>query len=211
MNTDLILSQLTGKSPELEGIVPTVNELGRRMIAIFDGGRKLFVAGNGGSAADAQHIVGELMKKSFVRKRQLSEGDRASFDNLPHGGLVAANLEAGLPAIALRCNQSLTSAILYDFSECHLEFAQELWVLADRKDAFIGISTSGRALNVLYAMATARAKGLYTVAFTGREPSPIGEIAETAVCVPAAEVSEIQQLHQLIYHALCKILEFHFF
>ena len=209
MKADPAIENLTRKHPDLRPVIPAITELGQRLNTVFDCGGRLFVAGNGGSAADAQHIVGELMK-SYQRERQLSEEEQALFNGLPEGNMLAENLETGLPALVLGLNHSLTSAIANDFTERHLEFAQELWILGEERDAFLGISTSGRARNILYAMITAKTKGMYVAALTGSRPSPISDIADLAIRAPSRETAEIQQMHEVIYHCLCGMLEEHF-
>ena len=210
METSTVTSEILARHPALEGTIPDLVRLCERMTAIFEAGGKLLVAGNGGSAADAQHIVAELMK-SFEAKRPLSGHTAGLLGNLPHGKKLAKNLEAGLPAIALGMNHSLTSAIGNDFEEPHLQYAQELLALGAESDALLGISTSGRARNVLYAMITAKAKGLFIAALTGPNSGEMGEVADLTITVPAQRTTEVQELHEVIYHGMCRALEHHFF
>jgi D-sedoheptulose 7-phosphate isomerase len=210
METATVTAEILARRPELEGTVPDFVRLCEGMKAVFEAGGKLLVAGNGGSAADAQHIVAELMK-SFERRRPLPDPTAGSLENLPHGKMLARHLEAGLPAISLGMNHSLTSAIGNDFEEPHLEYAQELLVLGSEGDALLAISTSGRARNILYAMVAAQAKGLFVVALTGPTPGEMGELADLTVSVPAQRTTEVQELHEVIYHGMCRALEHHFF
>jgi D-sedoheptulose 7-phosphate isomerase len=180
------------------------------MASIFEAGGKLLVAGNGGSAADAQHIVAELMK-SFEMKRPQSGRSELQLENLPHGSTLAKHLEPGLPAVALGLNHSLTSAIGNDFETPHLEYAQELSVLGTAGDALLAISTSGRAKNVLYTIVTARAKGIFVVALTGADPGEMAQLADLTLSVPATRTAEVQELQEVIYHGLCRALEQYFF
>jgi D-sedoheptulose 7-phosphate isomerase len=210
MDTADVVAEMLERHANLEGTVPAFQSLCERLAAVFEAGGKLLVAGNGGSAADAQHIVAELMK-SFERKRPLANRDRALFEQLPYGDALADNLEAGLPAMTVGMNHSLTSAIGNDFQEPHLEYAQELSVLGNEGDALLGISTSGRARNVLYAMIAAKAKGLFVAVLTGEDSGEMGEIADLAVTVPSQQTTEVQELHEVVYHSLCRALEHHFF
>lgn len=200
-----IIEEMLDKHPALKVTQMDLLDLSNKLISIFDGGGRLFVAGNGGSAADAQHIVAEIMK-SFERKQPLSVEDKALFSKLPYGKILAENLERGFPAIALGLNHSLTSAIWNDFREAYMEYAQELWILANEADAFLGISTSGNARNVLYAMVTAKAKGLFVAGLTGNDGGKMKEMADLVICVPASLTREIQEMHRIIYHALCRII-----
>jgi D-sedoheptulose 7-phosphate isomerase len=210
MESATITAEMLARHPVLEGTVSDFARLCERMTAVFKGGGKLLVAGNGGSAADAQHIVAELMK-SFEIGRPLSDHIGSLLENLPHGKSLAQHLEAGLPAVALGMNHSLTSAIGNDFEEPHLEYAQELMVLGNEGDALLGVSTSGRARNVLYAIVAAKAKGLFVAALTGPTPGEMGELADLTISVPGERTTEIQELHEVIYHGMCRALEHHFF
>jgi D-sedoheptulose 7-phosphate isomerase len=157
METATVTAEILARHPLLEGKGSEFERLCEMIASVFDSGGKLFVAGNGGSAADAQHIVAELMK-SFEIKRSRSGRSELDLGNLPYGSTLAQHLEPGIPAVSLGLNHSLTSAIGNDFEEPHLEYAQELSVLADAGDALLAISTSGRAKNVIYTMVVARAR-----------------------------------------------------
>ena len=210
METATVTAEILARHPVLEETIPDFEELCGKLASVFEAGGKLLVAGNGGSAADAQHIVAELMK-SFEMKRPRSVESKLELEHLPHGGTLAEHLEPGMPAVALGLNHSLTSAIGNDFEEPHLEYAQELLVLANAGDAMLAISTSGRAKNVLYAMVTARAKGLFVAALTGADPGEMADLADLTLNVPATQTTEVQELHEVIYHGLCRALEQHFF
>lgn len=177
----------------------------------FSAGGKLLVAGNGGSAADSDHIVGELLK-AFVKKRR---PDRAFLDRLAAidgegGSYLADKLEGSLPAISL-CNQTaLLTASLNDV-DGNVVFAQQLMGLGRKEDVFLGISTSGNSKDVVYAMLVAKAKGLATIALTGRDGGKIARLADAAVIVPETETFKIQELHLPVYHALCLQIEERFF
>ncbi len=177
----------------------------------FAAGGKLLTAGNGGSAADSDHIAGELLK-SFVKARR---PDHAFLDRLAAidgecGGYLADKLEEGLPVISL-CNQTaLMTASLNDV-DGNVVFAQQVMGYGRKEDVFLGISTSGNSKNIVYAMTVAKAKGLATIALTGRDGGRIARLADAAIIVPEHETFKIQELHLPVYHALCLQIEEHFF
>ena len=210
MEITTVTTEILDRHPVLEATIAEFERLCEKTASIFEAGGKLLVAGNGGSAADAQHIVAELMK-SFEMKRTRSDLSELQLEHLPHGSTLAKHLDPGLPAVALGLNHSLTSAIGNDFGEPHLEYAQELSVLANAHDALLAISTSGRAKNILYAMVVARAQGLFVAALTGEDPDEMADLADLTLSVPATRTAEVQELHEVIYHGLCRALEQHFF
>ena len=172
----------------------------------FETGGTLFICGNGGSFADAFHISAELTK-AFKRKRPVPPYKKRWFKGLPQGDLIAESLEEGLRVMVLGANHSLYSAVENDNPIRNMSFAQELYALARQGDILLGISTSGNAENVFYAAVTAKALGLTVIALTGREGGKIAEIADITVKAPATETSHVQELHTIIYHTLCEMLE----
>ena len=172
---------------------------------------KLLVAGNGGSAADAEHIVGELMK-GFVNPRKLETdySDALITVNKELGRVLSENLQGALPAIALDGHPGLSTAFANDV-DADMIFAQQVCGYGDRDDVFLGISTSGNSKNVDYAVTVAKAKGLSVVGLTGKDGGLLGKRADVAVIVPETETYKIQELHLPIYHALCLMLEEAFF
>ena len=174
-------------------------------------GGKLLVAGNGGSCADAEHIVGELMK-GFRKRRPLDEALQHSLamENISHGADLARSLQGSLRAIALDGHPGLSTAFANDV-DADMIFAQQVCVYGDRDDVFLGISTSGNSKNVDYAVTVAKAKGLSVVGLTGKDGGLLGKRADVAVIVPETETFKIQELHLPIYHALCLMLEEAFF
>ena len=172
---------------------------------------KLLVAGNGGSAADAEHIVGELMK-GFVNPRKLEAeySDALITVNKELGRVLSENLQGALPAIALDGHLALTTAYLND-CEPLLCFAQQVNGYGRKSDVFLGISTSGNSRNILYAATVAKAKGMKVIGLTGEKDSKLSEISDTCIQVPATETYKIQELHLPVYHCLCLMLEDTFF
>jgi D-sedoheptulose 7-phosphate isomerase len=177
----------------------------------FAAGGKLLVCGNGGSAADADHIVGELMK-GFRRPRRLS-GDtaaRLAASDPELGPRLASRLQLGLPAINLAAGSSLPTAFANDVDP-GLVFAQQVLALGRPGDAVLGISTSGNAANVIAALVTARALGMATLGLTGQSGGRMRGRCDVLVAVPGSRTFEIQELHLPVYHCLCAMLEDRFF
>ena len=169
------------------------------------------IAGNGGRAADSDHIVGELMK-GFVKRRPLSEELKqalAAADPI-RGKELAEKLQGALPAIALTNHAALSSAFANDVDGV-LSYAQQVNGYGRAGDVFLGISTSGNAENVMYAAVTARAKGMRVIALTGKTGGKLGAFADISIIVPEQETYKIQELHLPIYHALCLMLEERFY
>ena len=168
---------------------PTVENLIKSymlMVDCFDRGGKLFICGNGGSFADSLHISGELMK-SFQRNRKLKQQDREKFLDSPEGEVLADALEYGFG------------------------FAQELFALGKKNDVLLGISTSGNAQNVIYAMTTAKVIGIATIGLTGELGGELARIVDVPIQVPGNSTHRIQELHLHVYHTLCAIVEAHYF
>jgi D-sedoheptulose 7-phosphate isomerase len=177
----------------------------------YAAGRKLLVAGNGGSASDSEHIVGELMKE-FKLKRKIysAQAGRLKRINEEMGKILAENLQGALPAISLVGEPSLTTAFMND-SVPVLIFAQQVNGLGKSGDVFFGISTSGNSQNVLYAAVTAKSKGLKVIGLTGEKENKLMEYADVCIRVPETETYKIQELHLPVYHCLCLMLEERFF
>ena len=171
----------------------------------------MLVAGNGGSAADAEHIVGELMK-GFKKPRKLSaeQSEKLTAVNDELGKVLAENLQGAMPAIALDGHPALTTAYMND-CEPLLCFAQQVNGYGTANDVFLGISTSGNSKNVLYAAVTAKAKGMKVIGLTGAKHSKLAELADVCIKAPETETYMIQELHLPIYHCLCLMLEERFF
>lgn len=177
----------------------------------YSNGKKLLVCGNGGSASDSEHIVGELMKEFKLRRKVYDEQAVAMKTIDPDlGEILENNLQGALPAITLTAHSSLTTAFMND-SMPVLVFAQQVNGYGMKGDAFMGISTSGNSMNVLYAAVTAKAKGLKVIGLTGQNESRLSKIADVCIRVPETETYKVQELHLPVYHCLCLMLEDHFF
>ena len=177
----------------------------------YKNGGKLLVAGNGGSAADAEHIVGELMKGfKLPRKPQSDFADKLIQTNTELGAVLAENLQGALPAIALDGHPALSTAYMND-CEPLLCFAQQVNGYGKTGDVFLGISTSGNSKKVLYAATTAHAKGMKVIGLTGAKSSKLEQMSDVCIKVPQLETYMIQEFHLPVYHCLCLMLEDEFF
>jgi D-sedoheptulose 7-phosphate isomerase len=205
------LQQLTDRYPSLSGIGDNIYKAYELLVQTFQSGGKLLAAGNGGSAADSEHIVGELMK-SFVKKRKLPDEyvSRLEKINPEFARYLAPRLQPGLPAIALTGHNCLASACINDI-DGHITFAQQVYGYGKSGDVFLGISTSGNAKNVVYAAAAAKAKDMNVIALTGGSGGELSKLADISIIAPETETYKIQELHLPIYHALCLMVEEHFF
>ena len=177
----------------------------------YNAGRKLLVCGNGGSASDSEHIVGELMKEFKLKRKVYGDQATALKGIDPElGQVLADNLQGALPAICLTGHSSLTTAFMND-ANADLVFAQQVNGYGKPGDVFLGISTSGNSKNVLYAAVNAKAKGLKVVGLTGAKESKLMKYADVCIRVPETETYKIQEYHLPVYHCLCLMLEEKFF
>jgi D-sedoheptulose 7-phosphate isomerase len=180
------------------------------LAAAFRNGHKLLVCGNGGSAADSEHIVAELMK-GFLRRRPISAQDAARLEQAGPGGKeITARLEGALAAISLPSQMSLVTATAND-GDFEMVFAQQVYGLGKPGDVLLAISTSGTSKNICNAVIVARAFGLKSIALTGRSGGDLAPLADVAIKVPSDDVAEIQELHLPVYHWLSTELEAEFF
>lgn len=174
-------------------------------------GHKLLVAGNGGSAADSEHIVGELMKGfKLARKLDKAIAQKLIEENQELGKILAENLQGALPAIALDGHLALSTAYMND-CEPLLCFAQQVNGYGVEGDLLLGISTSGNSKNILYAAVTAHARGMKVIGLTGAKNSKLEQMSDVCIKVPQTETYMIQELHLPVYHCLCLMLEDRFF
>ena len=205
------LDEVTERYPVLAPVRRDIEAVYEMLRDCFAGGGKLLIAGNGGSCADAEHIVGELMK-GFVKRREVSDSFAECLRNADEvrGAELAKKLQGGLPAIALTGHAGLSTAYLNDV-DGDLIFAQQTYGYGRPGDVLIGISTSGNAKNVMYAMTVAKALGMKTIGLTGKDGGALKREADVSVVVPETETFKIQELHLPVYHALCLMLEERFF
>jgi len=207
---DKILQEMAARRPDLEGCADALLALHDELIRCYDSGGKLLVCGNGGSHADAMHIVGELCK-GFERKRPVPAEIAIRLQDLPLGRELARHLEVGLPAIALGLNGSLKTAVENDSPLRDVAFAQEAYALAKPGDVLMGISTSGNADNCLMAMSIAKVNHVKTIALTGPDGGRMADLADIAINAPGDSTKAIQEAHVVLYHTFCALIEAHYF
>ena len=197
--------------PQLAGCRAAIEEAAQLIIDCQERGGTLFTCGNGGSCADADHISGELLK-GFCRRRPMTGEERAKLaaQSPEVAELLASKLQRGLRCVSLMNFPGAGSAVRNDLGG-ELDVAQVLYALGRPGDVLLGISTSGNAKNVRYAVAVAKLKGLKVLGLTGEGGGRLAELADVCVRVPSRETYRIQEYHLPIYHALCRMVENHFF
>ena len=177
----------------------------------YEGDHKLLIAGNGGSAADSEHIAGELMKRFKTPRPVTPEfAEKLKAIDPERGETLAKNLERGLMAIPLVAHEALSTAYINDVDGLGV-FAQQLFGFGRPGDVFLGISTSGNSKNVMSATVVARALGIKVIGLTGAKGGELASVADVAVRVPETETYMIQELHLPVYHCWCLMLEDKFF
>ena len=201
---------MLARRPDLAGCVDSLLALHAALVKAYDGGGQFLVCGNGGSCADAVHIVGEL-EKSFERKRPVPAEVAKKLKELPFGEELAAYLEVGLPAVALGLNSSLKTAVENDSPVRDIAFAQETYAKVRPGDVVMGISTSGNAGNCLMAMSIAKAMGATVVSMTGPKGGKMAGFADIAIKAPGDSTKVIQEAHLVLYHTFCALIEGHYF
>ena len=194
------ITELTMRYPALSECLTDIRQAFDILLSCYKANGKVLVCGNGGSAADADHIVGELLNK-FKKKRKLDSTIAAQLPAELRDKLVGA-----LPAISLVAMSATLSSISND-SNWEVAFAQQLYGLGNRGDVLIAISTSGNSTNCLNAALVARAKGIRVIALTGKDGGKLSALSDVSIRVPETETFKIQELHLPIYHALCADLE----
>lgn len=191
------MEELLSRSSKLAECRDSIKKALDLMIDTYKNGGKVLVCGNGGSAADCEHIVGELMK-GFLKKREVTD-NRISED-------LRKNLQGALPAISLPSQSAILSAFINDV-EPDMMYAQLVYGYAKENDLVIGISTSGNSKNIVNAIEVARCMGVKTLSLTGRNESKLSDISNVTICVPETETYKVQELHLPVYHYLCAEVE----
>ncbi len=210
-NGETYINELIERYPDLESVKQEIIYGYLLMEESYKNGGKLLIAGNGGSAADSEHIAGELMKRFQVPRPIPKEFAKklVEIDN-ERGIELAKNLEQPLMAIPLVAHEALTTAYINDVDGLGV-FAQQLYGYGNRGDIFLGISTSGNSKNILNATVVARAMGIKVLGLTGGTGGELAQVSDVSVIVPENETYKIQELHLPIYHCWCHMLEAHFF
>ena len=205
------LEELLRRYPVLGPLRPAMEAAFRAIESCYAAGGKLLVCGNGGSAADSDHIVGELMK-GYLKPRPMPAEQAAALRKADSelGPALAASLQGSLPAVNLAAGSALLSAFGNDVRP-ELAYAQAAWGHGRKGDVLLGISTSGNAANVRSALVVGRAVGMTTIGLTGRSGGRMTPLCDILLAVPADRTYEIQELHLPVYHCLCAMVEQRFF
>jgi phosphoheptose isomerase len=211
MTSNPVLNELCERHPLLESLKNTIGETAEIIIKCYTEGGKLLICGNGGSSSDSDHIVGELMK-SFESKRPINKdiSKKLSEVSEERGKYLSEKLECGLPAISLSSQNSLTTAICNDIG-ADLVFAQQVLGYGRDKDILIAISTSGNSRNVVDACITARATGMKVIGLTGFSGGKMKQYCDILLNVPEKRTAYVQELHLPVFHAICLLVENHFY
>lgn len=201
------LQELLQRYPQLSDISDELNDAADLLEQSVLAKGKILVCGNGGSAADADHIVGELMKK-FIKERPIAQELQKELKkiNPEKGGMLASKLEGSIPAICLSAHTALSTAFGNDVDSA-ISYAQQVSGYGVTGDIFWGLSTSGNAKNVIYAAIVAKAKGLKVLGMTGEKGGQLKNLCDVCIRVPEKETFKVQELHLPIYHWLCIYLE----
>jgi len=211
MRTEELLQNLLNRHPELSLAARDIANGYEIIRSSYEKGGKLLVCGNGGSAADADHMVGELMKRfSIPRTIPNSLRNALESDFGEQGQYLASKLEGALPAISLNGHSAFSSAFANDV-DAELMYAQQVVGYGNKEDVLLGISTSGNARNVTAAMLVARSKGMRVMGLVGRDGGEFNKYCDVLINVGGTSTPRIQELHLPVYHTLCEMLEYHFF
>jgi phosphoheptose isomerase len=206
-----VFSDLTISYPELSDSLPEIESAAAVLVTAFRSGNKLLICGNGGSASDAEHIVGELMKGFLLRRSVPMEFRQRLREQCPsEADFLADRLQGALPAIALGSHTALTTAFANDVAP-ELVFAQQVYGYGKPGDVLLVLSTSGNSKNVVQALRVARAIGVGTIGLTGKSGGEVKKLSDVTIRVPYDATPQIQERHLPIYHALCIYLENVFF
>lgn len=202
---------LVSRYPMLEACKDDIIEAYIVLKECYENDKKLLIAGNGGSAADSEHIAGELMKRFKILRKVPDEfAKKLKEIDLERGEKLSRNLERGLMAIPLVAHESLTTAYINDVDGLGV-FAQQLYGFGRPGDVFLGISTSGNSKNVMNATVVAKALGMKVIGLTGALGGELATVSDVVIKVPETETYMVQELHLPVYHCLCLMLEDYFF
>ncbi len=208
---DEIFQQLLSRNPDLRVQGENILKAYEIIKESYQNGGKVLICGNGGSAADSEHIVGELMK-GFMLRRPIGYETRDKLQKLfpDDGQYLADNLQGALPALSLVSHSAISSAFINDV-QADMVFAQQVYGYGKQGDVLLGISTSGNSANVINAVKIAKSLEMKTIGLTGETCSKIKKLCDVTICAPDTETYRIQEYHLPIYHALCAMIEEDFF
>ena len=210
-NVQVIFDELFTRYPALLTCKDEIAEAYDILKACYTNHGKVLICGNGGSASDSDHIVGELMK-GFLLRRPVADAEKnelcAKYGDI--GTYLASNLQGALPAINLTAQSAIQTAFANDVAP-DMVFAQQVYGYANASDVVIGLSTSGNSANVVNAAMIAKHKNAYVISMTGISGGKLNALSDVCIKVPEKETYKIQELHLPVYHALCAMIETHFF
>lgn len=201
----MIYENLLERYPALLCIKEEILQAYETLHSTYQAGGMVFCCGNGGSASDCEHIVGELLK-CFKKPRAIDENVAKELSKCEEGEYLLSKLEGSLPALSLVSQTGILTAFANDKS-WDTAFAQQLYGLGRNGDCLIALSTSGNSKNCIYAARVAQAKGIKTIGFVGGKGGKLSQICDVTICVPAIETYKVQELHLPVYHCLCAMLE----
>lgn len=204
------VTELYNRYPNLKQCKTAIDSALNEICDTYQSGGKLLACGNGGSCADCEHIVGELMKGFLLYRSQCGLEEKFSDLNFDDAEYMAKHLQGALPAISLPHQTALTSAFANDVA-ADMIYAQLVYGYAKKDDILVCISTSGNSKNVVYAAKTAKMLGVKTLALTGKNESALSDICDVTIRVPETETYKVQELHLPVYHYLCAEVEAKFF
>lgn len=208
--TQARLEEVLAAYPVLDGLKNDAARAAELICDMHRAGGKVLACGNGGSASDADHIVGEMVNSFALRRHLPALAQDKLREQGADGADLALRLQQGVAAIALSGQAALSTAIAND-TGADMVFAQQVYVYGRAGDVLLGISTSGKSVNVLRALQTARAFGLKTIGLTGANPAPMDAWCDVVLKAPATETFRVQELHLPLYHALCLAVEHELF
>lgn len=203
------IEELVNKYSDLESQKDNIENVIQVLIDSYKNGGKLLVCGNGGSSADSQHIVGELMK-GFLKERSLNDEEKKKYAGFEDEELICNNIQKALPAISLSCEGALFTAYCND-KNADMVFAQQVYGYGKVGDVLLAISTSGNSKNVVLAAEVAKAEGLKVIGLTGEKVGKIDSYSDVIIKAPFSEAYQAQERHLPIYHCICLALEEEFF
>jgi D-sedoheptulose 7-phosphate isomerase len=202
----MILTQLIERYPCLADIKDDIKAAYELLITCFEEGHRVYLCGNGGSAADSEHMAGELLK-CFKIPRPMPDDFKAKLSAYGEDGeMLANNLEGGLPVVSLTGHVAFSTAFQNDNTPA-LVFAQQVNAYGQGGDVLVAFSTSGNSKNCIYAAICAKARGMKVITLTGGMGGKLAPMSDVAVIVPAKETYQVQELHLPVYHCLCAMLE----
>lgn len=205
------LNDLIKRYPSLEVCKKDIEKAYLMLEKAYDNNRKLLIAGNGGSAADSEHMAGELMKRFKInRKIDKKLSDKLKSIDRQRGQRLSKNLEMPLRAVPLTSHIAITTAYMNDADATGV-FAQQMLGFGDKGDVFLAISTSGNSENIISACVVAKALGIKIIGLTGQKDSLLNKYADVCIKVPETETYKVQELHLPVYHCLCLMLESNYF